>query len=170
MDRNNTTLYFSYASNMSSKRILQSCPGAKFQCVAKLEDHQFYFMGHKDEWAGAVANAVPQKGKRIWGVVWEIPSTDMTSLGGTESKAGDKYEHVAQICEVINQEAKPLKCVYFYRDPKSCSVSLPSPQYLQLILNGAEEHRIDQNYLGTLRKTETNSNTVITDGMRKALY
>ena len=155
---------------MSSKRIFQSCPGAKFSCVAKLEDHDFQFMGYKDEWAGAVANAVPENGKCVWGVVWEIETASMNILGGTESKTGDQYKHSVATCEVVAESGDRLKCVYFRRNPKGCDVALPSPQYLQLILNGAEEYQIDKSHLEMLRKAKTNGNTVITEGMKQALF
>lgn len=45
----------------------------------------------------------------------------------------------------------------------------PSPQYLQVILEGAIEHMIDDEYIDQLRGVKTNGNTVITEGMRKAL-
>ena len=165
----NTAHYFSYASNMSSKRLLQSCPTAKCKGAAKLKDHKFLFMGHKDEWLGAVANAVRSQGEFILGVVWEISKDDMQKLSGTESKPGDRCEHITEVCNVITEQSENLTCTYFRRDLDTSKVDLPSPQYLQLIIEGAIEHKLDKQYIDKLRQLPTNKNSVLTYGMRNAL-
>lgn len=165
----NLVYYFAYASNMSSKRLRQSCPEAKLKGIGKLEHNQFVFMGYKEEWAGAVANAVPKQGECIWGVIWELKSEDLKKLGGTESKSGDQYEHVTEVCDIIIDQSELLTCTYFRRDSPNCQVGPPSPQYLQLILEGAIEHQLNDEYVDKLRRTVTNGNTVLTEGMRLAL-
>jgi len=161
-------LYFAYLSNMSPKRMLQSCPSATVKSIAKLEDHKLVFIGNKDEWAGACGNAVKSKGDLLWGVVWEVSESDMPALQETEK--GGNIDFNVPLCKVVTPEGEELECLFFYRQSSEADIGLPSRQYVKVGIQGAIRNKLPQSYVDMLRSVETNNNSKMTEGMEKALY
>lgn len=163
-----STLYFAYLSNMSPKRMLQSCPNAKMKCVGKVQNHKLVFIGYKEEWKGACGNLVSAQGRDVWGVIWEVNQSDMPGLQGTEK--GGNIEFTVPMFDIISQDGEVLKCLLFKRESCDADIGLPSPQYLQVGIEGAVKNKLPQEYIDFLKSVPTNDNTVYTDGMKNALY
>ena len=72
-------LYFSFGSYMSSARIHQFCPSAKFVSIGQVCGKHVKFCGWSDSWKGAGSTMV-DGGEGVWGVVWRVGQEHITRL------------------------------------------------------------------------------------------
>ncbi|XP_012890617.1 PREDICTED: gamma-glutamylcyclotransferase isoform X2 [Dipodomys ordii] len=77
-------LYFAYGSNLLSERIHLRNPSAEFCCVARLQDFKLdfgNFQGKTSErWHGGIATVFQSPGDEVWGVVWKMNESNLSSL------------------------------------------------------------------------------------------
>ena len=68
-------LYFSYGSNMSTKRIHKNCRAAEFFSKARLPGYEMRFaeFGFGGSWGGATGTLAENAAAETWGVLWSIP-------------------------------------------------------------------------------------------------
>ena len=148
-------LYFAFGSNLKGRRLQINCPSAQFLCNAKLANHELAFVGFSKTWGGASAtirhsNAADSS---VWGAVWRIHLKQMGALDEQECIHLGIYNKIT--VTVTNQEGKELQCVTYAR-PEDIPLGPPSPQYLKVVLEGAEESQLPQEYIEELKKTEHN--------------
>ena len=152
-------LYFAYGSNLSSWRININVPSAVFHSVGRLDGYALTFRSlirepRSGPWRGAVATVVPEKDAVCCGVVWSISEDEVSPL--------DAQEHGYKPIEIqvhTDESDATLSCrAYIQQDISDydSSVDMPSPAYLQCIVNGAIEHKLPQDYIERLQKIEHN--------------
>ncbi|XP_049641273.1 gamma-glutamylcyclotransferase isoform X2 [Suncus etruscus] len=77
-------LYFAYGSNLLRQRIHLRNPSAQFCCVARLQDYKLDFgnaQGKTSEtWHGGIATIFESPGDEVWGVVWKMNKSNLSSL------------------------------------------------------------------------------------------
>uniref|UniRef100_A0ABI7Y8K3 gamma-glutamylcyclotransferase n=2 Tax=Felinae TaxID=338152 RepID=A0ABI7Y8K3_FELCA len=77
-------LYFAYGSNLLTERIHLRNPSAVFCCVARLQDFKLDFgnsQGKTSEtWHGGIATIFQSPGDEVWGVVWKMNKSNLSSL------------------------------------------------------------------------------------------
>ena len=83
-------LYFAYGSNMDWDQMKQCCQAARFVGVALLPDHRLAFTRKSVNRGCGVADAVPDAGRRVWGVVYEIGDLDVGKLDTSEATGLDE--------------------------------------------------------------------------------
>lgn len=139
-------LYFAYGSNMERVQLKRLCPKAKFVDTAVLSDHELTFFGNSPMWGGGIANIRERPGKQVEGVAWEISDT--------EQKVLDKYEDFPDLYlrKEIQVRTRPGKVIaafaYFMENPGR--ETPPSKRYKQLLISGAEEHGLSDEYIAFL--------------------
>ncbi|CAK8692422.1 gamma-glutamylcyclotransferase-like [Clavelina lepadiformis] len=157
-------LYFAYGSNMSSKWLLRSSPTAIAKATGEVKDKKLVYVAHKEQWQGATASLFPQVGETVSGTVWELPEKDLIALGAVETETYIKQH------STVHTKDGPMLCAYFFRRNTSESdIGLPSPQYVQVIIEGAVEQALPEAYIAKLRATANNGNKTITDTMTAAM-
>ncbi|XP_073704114.1 gamma-glutamylcyclotransferase [Garra rufa] len=150
-----TFLYFAYGSNLLKERLQLKNPSATVYCVAKLKDYKLVFGNHKglasQRWHGGVATIEHSQGDEVWGVVWRMNMSDLESLDRQENVKMGTYSPV----EVdVYTSGQNLSCRTYIMN--SCIYAPPSPQYLQVIVMGAEQNGLPEDYQDKLRSIETN--------------
>ncbi|XP_042597738.1 gamma-glutamylcyclotransferase b [Cyprinus carpio] len=156
-DRQNgsTFLYFAYGSNLLKERLQLKNPSATIYCVAKLKDYKLVFGNHKglasQRWHGGVATIEHSPGDEVWGVVWRMNMSDLESLDRQENVKMGTYSPVEVNVSTSRQD---LSCRTYIMN--SCVYAPPSPQYLQVIVMGAEQNGLPEDYQEKLRSIETN--------------
>ncbi|XP_040820899.1 gamma-glutamylcyclotransferase isoform X2 [Ochotona curzoniae] len=79
-----TFLYFAYGSNLLTERIHLRNPSAKFCCVARLQDFTLDFGNFQGKtsqrWHGGIATIYQSPGDEVWGVVWKMDKSNLSSL------------------------------------------------------------------------------------------
>ncbi|KAG9283931.1 gamma-glutamylcyclotransferase-like [Astyanax mexicanus] len=155
MENQTTFLYFAYGSNLLKERLQLKNPSARVHCIARLQDYKLVFGNHKglasDRWQGGVATIEHSPGDEVWGVVWKINMADLESLDRQENVRLGAYSPVEVSVWTRGQE---LNCRTYIMN--SCVYAPPSPQYLKVIMMGAEQNGLPKDYQEKLKAIETN--------------
>lgn len=139
-------LYFAYGSNMERFQLKRLCPKAKFVAAAVLADYELTFSGNSPMWGGGIADIRERPGKSVEGVVWEISEVERTAL--------DEYEgyptlYLHKDIRVRNRAGKVITAfAYIMANPGR--EMAPSKRYKQLLISGAEEHGLSDEYIELL--------------------
>jgi len=139
-------LYFAYGSNMERVQLKRLCPKAKFVAAAVLPGHELVFSGTSRMWGGGIANIRDMAGKKVEGVVWEI--------GEAERKTLDEYEgypdlYVTKEVQVRTTSGK-IVTAFAYVMANPGREMPPSKPYKRLLISGAEEHDLSEEYIAFL--------------------
>ncbi len=128
-------LYIAYGSNINLEQMAYRCPHSKVVGTSEIKDFELEFRG--------VATIVPKKGASVPVLIWELDDRDLPTL--------NRYEGWPRL---YRQEKMP-----FEMNGKSCegmaylmnrgTISPPSQQYYNTILQGYRENEMDESYLET---------------------
>uniref|UniRef100_A0A668A8B4 Gamma-glutamylcyclotransferase b n=1 Tax=Myripristis murdjan TaxID=586833 RepID=A0A668A8B4_9TELE len=151
MENSHTFLYFAYGSNLLKERLQLKNPSAMIHCVGSLKDYKLVFGNHKglasDRWHGGVATVEHSPCDEVWGVVWRMNMSDLDQ----ENVRLGAYSPVEVSVKTQDQE---LYCRTYIMN--SCVYAPPSPQYLKVIVMGAEQNGLPKDYQDKLRAIKTN--------------
>ncbi len=151
-------LYFAYGSNMNWTQMRSRCPDARQKCVAKLPEHQLAFTRTSERWqGGGVADVVPDSGKVVWGVVYEISQADLDSLDAIEGYRGPgaANDYTREKVTVLDRgrASKPLD-VWIYKAVPQGRHFAPSAAYRDTILAGARHWKLPELYIEDLENVK----------------
>ena len=80
-----TILYFSYGSNMSSRRLMERVPSARFLSIATLKEHRLQFHKISRDGSGKCdAEHTENRNDCVIGVVFEMTDSDKKELDRRE--------------------------------------------------------------------------------------
>jgi gamma-glutamylcyclotransferase (GGCT)/AIG2-like uncharacterized protein YtfP len=135
-------LYFAYGSNMSSEHLLSRISSIKIIGCALLKDWKVVFNKRSNDGSGK-ANLVESPGTVTWGVLYEMDVQDLDTL----DKIEDGYEHATvrvwtlggNVVEAVTYISENLT-----DDPRAYK------WYKELILSGARENNLPQDYIAYL--------------------
>lgn len=108
-----------------------------------------------------MADAVPQLGHDVWGIVYQIEEFDIANLDQSEGfRPGRSPEQNAYIREErhvydAGDEGKPL-LVNLYFANKEGDPPLPNTAYKELILKGAQHWHLPAQYVAELEQIKVN--------------
>ena len=133
------------------------CPSARFVGVAKLPNHRLSFTRKSVKRGRGVADAVAERGRDVWGVLFEIDERDVGSLDESEGYRPGRIENSYWRRECIvfvdgKNEQLIISQTYFAQRQRN--PPLPSQAYKDLILSGATHWRLPTEYLAQLNAIE----------------
>lgn len=144
-------LYFAYGSNMERVGFKRRCPRGKFVSAAKLRDHDITFTQSSTMWGGGAADLKPTPGRVVEGVLWEVGEQDLKAL--------DQYEGVPNdyLRKTVTVERKDgqLCEAFAYLVARPGGYRPPSKRYIRLLVQGAEEHGLSDEYVMRLEAIKT---------------
>lgn len=148
-------LYFAYGSNMDWAQMKKRSPSAKFFCIAKLKDHCLAFTRKSSSRGGGSADAIPEQGRNVWGVVYQIEEPDFQSLDRAEDivpgRAENGYTRQERQVYANGDEEKPLRVSLYFAE-KQKNPPLPSAEYKRQITDGAKYWHLPQEYIEELER------------------
>lgn len=147
-------LYFAYGSNMWSGRMHIRNPTAKFFDIGELEGYRVDFVDDYDSWKGAGAALEKDDQHTMHGVVWTVPKTELKHLDKQESS----YD-ASDVTVKLSSGEKVVCRTYFYSTRKPGKKGLPSRLYKAVLVAGAIEHKLPENYVQELVKQPDNGKT-----------
>jgi gamma-glutamylcyclotransferase len=153
-------LYFAYGSNMDWCQMRERCPSAQFLSVALLKDHRLAFTRYSPKRECGVADAVHDEGAGVWGVVYELPDTEIAMLDKCEGFRPDRERHenhyVREEHHVYRdgEEERPLLAQVYFANQQQ-NPPRPSAEYKKLIVEGAEWWHLPSDYVDQLKRIET---------------
>uniref|UniRef100_A0A3P8NT01 Gamma-glutamylcyclotransferase n=1 Tax=Astatotilapia calliptera TaxID=8154 RepID=A0A3P8NT01_ASTCA len=130
-----------YGSNLLKERLQLKNPSATVHCVARTIN---WFLDHK----GLASDRCP--GDEVWGVVWRMNVSDLESLDSQENG----HRSVQSGGVIGEDKGQDLNCRTYIMN--SCVYASPSPQYLKVIVMGAEQNGLPKDYQEKLRAIKTN--------------
>jgi gamma-glutamylcyclotransferase (GGCT)/AIG2-like uncharacterized protein YtfP len=142
--------YFAYGSNLHLKQFARRCPGATALGRARLPDYRLAFTRYSTGRKGGVADVVPEPGAEVWGALYEVNDGHLASL--------DEYEGVPRsyrrdTVRVFDDEGIEREAwVYFANQTGEFA---PSRLYLGIIVQGARDHGLPEEYVASLERVRT---------------
>ncbi|XP_022217582.2 gamma-glutamylcyclotransferase [Drosophila obscura] len=167
--------YFGFGSNMLARRIHIQNPTAKRIGAGKLENYRLDFHTGSKNWLGAPATIVPTAGAHVYGAIWEIDMCNLKDLDDQESVPDGLYIPISVpvlsltsntdiICRAYHLTNQPHMEVHRQSVPPP-SIPLnrqPSQTYLKVLVKGAQETGIPEDYVKWLKSLKHNGNQVET--------
>jgi AIG2-like family len=146
---------FVFGSSMNSSATHANCPGAEFLATAYLPDHELRFMRWDEEKRTFIVGYQAASGKRLWGVVWLIPQSEVSSLDNAKAcMSGQPGHHYDRVPVTVCRSDDTAAMVETYRVVPGRR-GQPSRPHLDLIIAGAEEHWLPREYIDELKRTAT---------------
>jgi gamma-glutamylcyclotransferase (GGCT)/AIG2-like uncharacterized protein YtfP len=123
--------------------------------MAVLVDHKLAFTRMSTGRECGVADAVPNDGSLLWGVVYEIPDREVGQLDKSEGyrPGRTKNSYWRRECMVFQEgdEARPL-AVFTYLAERQPAPPNPSAAYKELIVSGARWWHLPDSYVRELEQ------------------
>ncbi len=140
--------YFAYGSNMCTKEFY-SVVGWDFITVtpAQLEGYAIDFTLWSDRRKGYVADIVESQGSHVWGVLYRVSAAQMNKLDKKEGVAKGYYKRHAVRVLTLNGLVDATAYIVVNRE----NARKPSYEYMNLIIQGANEHCLPDEYVESLR-------------------
>lgn len=155
-----TFLYFAYGSNLKLSEIQRTCPSAERVCRALLPGHRLKFPRKSTGRGCGVASIELTEDGKVWGGVYRIAEQEGAAL---ESREGFKPSRLAAENAYVPTDVtvfedgdftRPFEALTFVAN-RQLYPPKPSPEYLQLILDGGKGWDLDPDYIAELTKTKT---------------
>jgi gamma-glutamylcyclotransferase (GGCT)/AIG2-like uncharacterized protein YtfP len=142
---------------MNWQQMRARCPSARFVGVALLAEHKLAFTRKSMNRGCGVADAVPERGRKLWGVVYEIDDIDIDKLDSLEGYRPGREENCywRRECLVLldGTEQRPLTVCSYFAEPQT-NTPLPNSEYKQLIISGARHWHLPEEYVRDLEAIE----------------
>lgn len=128
-------LYIAYGSNINLKQMAYRCPNSKVVGRSEIKGYELEFRG--------VATIVPKENASVPVLIWELDERDLPTLNRYEGFPSF-YRQEKMLFEMNGKSYEGM--VYLMNRG---TISLPSPQYYNTILQGYRENGLDESYLET---------------------
>jgi AIG2-like family len=126
-------LYFTYTSRLSPELIAAVAPEAEFKFIAHIPEHGVRFPIDVDEWQGGLPTAVPDPSSTVWGVVYEVPKSNIDAIEAAEAREKRSRTEVETMDRMGQRHH-----VVTYLCPDGGTDTAPSAAYLELMLAGSK--------------------------------
>lgn len=143
--------YFSYGSNMSSRRLLVRVPLAKQAGTGMLHRHQLKF--HKISKDGSAKCDILETGNPahvVHGVLFHITPEAKTILDRIE---GTGFGYAQKTVDITMADGSLMVAFTYYATDIDSGLK-PLDWYKQHVLTGARENRLPENYIRTIEAIE----------------
>mmetsp|Transcript_5922 Transcript_5922/g.8372 ORF Transcript_5922/g.8372 Transcript_5922/m.8372 type:complete len:288 (-) Transcript_5922:37-900(-) len=134
---------------------------------AELIDYELFFF-----YPNGMAEAVPKKGSTFHGVVHKISEDEMLKLDKLESTQMGIVRKPAKAILYSNEEKEELPAesldvtVYCRGDSMSREIAKPPARYVEIMIEGAISHGVDDAFIAFLRSLEVQPRTCPEDYLR----
>ncbi len=146
-------LYFAYGSNLDWEQMKERCSTARFVCNAVLRDHKLAFTRKSINRGCGAADVIPDSGKEVWGVVYQISDRDVGKLDKAEGfqpgRAKNSYMREERHVFEEGKAEQPVN-VTIYLAVKEENPPLPDKKYKDQIVNGAKYWHLPEGYIEEL--------------------
>jgi gamma-glutamylcyclotransferase (GGCT)/AIG2-like uncharacterized protein YtfP len=150
-------LCFAYGSNMDPAQMQRRCPSSRFVAVARLPGHRLAFTRYARDRGCGTCDGIPEAGKDIWGVVFDVSDTDLRCMDENEGyQPGRPLKENAYVREqrqVFRATGEPL-LVWLYFANREPSPPLPNAAYKRQLVEGARHWRLPKGYQAELARIE----------------
>ena len=144
------SLYFAYGSNLNLRHFKRRCPGAVALGRARLPDYKLAFTRYNRTHKGGVADIVPEPAAEVWGALYDVDDACLATL--------DEYEGVPrsyrrEAVRVFDDQGVRREAQAYVANQTGAFA--PSRQYLSIIVEGARDHGLPEEYIESIRAVRT---------------
>jgi gamma-glutamylcyclotransferase (GGCT)/AIG2-like uncharacterized protein YtfP len=143
-------LYFAYASNMEPRRFRRLCPGSTVVGPARLPGRRLAFSRYSRQRRGGSADIVPDAEAEVWGVLYEVSDADVDTLDRSEDVPAAYRRETVVVEDAEGHERQAVTYV-----ANRTGDFLPHPDYLRLIVEGAEARGLPEEWIRHLESIKT---------------
>lgn len=140
----NTRIIFAYGSNMNEEWLRSRAPSAEVIGRARLPNKRMV-CNKKGKDGSGKANLVDSPKDVVWGVLYEIDSAELERL----DKAEGGYQRTT--LQILTEQGNTIEAEV-YISTKLTNDATPYNWYKDLILKGAREHQLPEDYLEYLEQ------------------
>ncbi len=140
--------YFAYGANLNEDRFKQRCPSVTFLSKATLEGYEYTFPRRHRNWDGGVAGVSKKENSLVEGVIYSISKDDVQKLDEIENIPGGEYTR--ETVKVKQENGDVSEAWIYVPCPDKKPYYKPSKEYLDVILQGAVEHKLSQDFIKML--------------------
>ncbi len=149
-------LYFAYGSNLSTAWLRTRTPSARPLGRALLKGYQFICNKRSSDGSGK-ANLALQPGGSVWGVVYEIHNDEIAALDRAEGG------YARQVVQVVDSEGRLIDAETYISETLT-PAPVPFEWYKGLIVSGAREHGLPEEYIAFLEALPSRAEPTIRTG------
>uniref|UniRef100_A0A0B6ZSF3 gamma-glutamylcyclotransferase n=1 Tax=Arion vulgaris TaxID=1028688 RepID=A0A0B6ZSF3_9EUPU len=158
----------SYGSNLLRERILINNPTAEIYGIGKLSGYKLMFdtpIGcEHSKWYGAHATIRPAESVNyVCGVIWDVHLEDMDSLDSQEAF----YDPIE--VQVLGDSGGYVTCRTYEMIQETTGDCLPSPHYKKVVIDGAKQNELPEEYIEYLECFPDNGVTDTPPNYRKVM-
>jgi hypothetical protein len=147
-----TMLYFSYGSNMSSRRLLERAPSATFLSIATLKEHRLRFHKKSRDGSGKCdAEYTANPDDCVMGVIFMMSASDKKELDRKEC-LGFGYEE--KTVTVMLENGNRIETSTYFAVETDATLN-PWSWYKKHVLRGARENNLPHDYISIIEKIES---------------
>ena len=145
-------LYFAYGPDINPKYIRSRCYDPEVVAVARLSGHRLAFFGNSPIWDGAQETVVRDDAEDVWGVVYKMSFYDGYELDSYQDVrldgAGPYFHYPVRVQGTDGNEYLAL----IYKKNMLGDEKQPSREFMDVIVKGAEQMGLPDEYVKKLRK------------------
>jgi gamma-glutamylcyclotransferase (GGCT)/AIG2-like uncharacterized protein YtfP len=130
---------------MASAHLATWCPSFRALGPAELRDHRLAFLRRSIRWQAGVVDIVPEPGRSVWGVLYELP----LGLAELDRKEAEGLAYRRRQVEV-RLDGAPLTAFAYQLIEREAAEVPPRREYVELLVQGAREHGLPPGYLAQL--------------------
>ena len=130
---------------MSSAELAAWCPSHRALGPAELPGYRLGFLRRSIRWGAGVVDIVRAPGRSVWGVLYELP----LGLGELDAKEGAGFAYRRRELEV-RLDGLPVVAVAYEVMQKEPAEVPPRPDYMEVLVTGAREHGLPEEYIAEL--------------------
>ena len=142
-------LYFAYGSNMKTYRLHKRAPSARPAGRAKLLNKRLVCNKRGKDGSGK-ANLEDNPGHVVWGVLYEMDSSDLDELNKAEEGYYRKTVYV-------QTDQNKMVAAEVYISPELTLDAIPFDWYKKLLVCGALERQLPEEYVEFLKQLPSKS-------------
>lgn len=136
--------HFGYGSNLSSKFLKKYCPNLKTVMKASLPNYHIEFRFYSTNLEGGISTIIEAPGEMTHGIIFSMPKKEMDELDIIESVPEGLYSRETFL--VLGEDGKWHKAD-LYRVVNPQGPFAPAKKYLEYMLEGAQEHKMDPKFI-----------------------
>ena len=143
-----SVLYFAYGANMAEAELGSFVPKRRFLGAARLRGFRLAFRRRSIRWGGGAADIVESSGDVVWGALFELPDGGLDAL---DAKEGRGVAYRRRDVKVTLEDGVRSAVTYEVIEKEPVDVP-PTPDYTALLLGGARERGLPEDYLAELER------------------
>lgn len=138
--------YFAYGSNLKKSRLRKRSVAVYEHKIGYIKDYSFSYSKIGVDNSGK-GNIYPQPENKVWGAFYRISMDDYEHLH-TDYEVGYRQIDLTGFCK-----DKSIQSKSFIASPEKISRNIkPSPDYYNIVIQGANEHNLPPDHIQILKQ------------------